>query len=106
MKMAKASQRDLDAAMDLHAFLLSMSEGRSPAIAVAEFDLHGYDDLVRRDAPAVDYLLRAEERGNLFRVVWGLREMEDEVQRLRAEVDQQRTRAEAAEAELRKEVGQ
>lgn len=133
MKMAKASQQDLDAAMDLRAFLLSMSEGRSPAIAVADCGRDGYDDLVRRDAPAVDYLLRAAERGNLLRVVWGLQTLldpanemvdpdlphlehhpkrlaaEEELQRLRAEVDQQRIRAEAAEAdlrELREERGQ
>lgn len=156
MKMAKASQQDLDAAMELYQFLHAMADGRRAAIVVADFCYDGYDDLVRNDAPDVDYLLRAEERGSLFRVAFGMkvlldpanemvdpvlehlehhprrlqeaeiaedaeeavreaerwrpmstdlhgtvRDMVNELHRLSAEVEQQRTRAEAAEAELR-----
>ena len=55
----------------------------------------------------MDIRERLESHADACRDALG--EMEDEVQRLRAEVDQQRTRAEAAEAELRelrKEGGQ
>lgn len=47
----------------------------------------------------MDIRERLESHADACRDALG--EMEDEVQRLRAEVDQQRTRAEAAEAELR-----
>lgn len=75
--MAKASQRDLDAALELYQFLEALRYGRSAADAVEEFGYAGYDDLVERQAPEVDYLLRAHERCSLMRVVFGMQVLLD-----------------------------
>jgi hypothetical protein len=77
MKMAKASQRDIDAAIELYQFLQAMADGRAAYEAVDEFGYEGYDDLVERQANDTEFLLRAHERGGLFRVVWGLQVLLD-----------------------------
>ena len=77
MKMAKASQRDLDAAMELYQFLQAAGDGRGPEDVVDEFGYKGYDDLLERQAPDVEFMVRAHERGGLFRVVWGMQVLLD-----------------------------
>lgn len=77
MKMAKASQADIDAAIQLHQFLRAMSQGRSAPEVVDEFGYTGYGDLLERQAPDVEFALRAYENGDLFRVVWGMQTLLD-----------------------------
>lgn len=77
MKMAKASQRDLDGAIELYQFLQAMADGRPASDAVDEFGYEGYGDLVDRQANDAEFLLRAHERGGLFRVVWGMQVLLD-----------------------------
>lgn len=77
MKMAKASQADIDAAIQLHQFLRAMSQGRSAPEVVDEFGYTGYDDLLERQAADVEFALRAYENGDLFRVVWGMQTLLD-----------------------------
>lgn len=77
VKMAKASQKDIDAAIELHQFLRAMSSGRSCPEVVDEFGYKGYEDLLEREASDVEFALRAHERGDLFRVVWGLQVLLD-----------------------------
>jgi hypothetical protein len=77
MKMAKASQADIDAAIELYQFLQAIGDGRPAADVVEEFDYKGYGDLLERQAPDVEFLVRAHERGGLFRVVWGLQVLLD-----------------------------
>lgn len=77
MKMAKASQADIDTAIQLHQFLRAMSQGRSAPEVVDEFGYKGYDDLLERQAADVEFALRAYENGDLFRVVWGMQTLLD-----------------------------
>jgi hypothetical protein len=77
MKMAKASQRDLDGAIELYQFLQAMADGRPASDAVDEFGYEGYGDLIDRQANDAEFLLRAYERGGLFRVVWGMQVLLD-----------------------------
>lgn len=77
MKMAKASQADIDAAIQLHQFLRAMSQGRSAPEVVDEFGYTGYGDLLDRQAADVEFALRAYENGDLFRVVWGMQTLLD-----------------------------
>jgi len=77
MKMAKASQRDLDGAIELYQFLQAMADGRPASDAVDEFGYEGYGDLIDRQANDAEFLLRAHERGGLFRVVWGMQVLLD-----------------------------
>lgn len=78
MKMAKASQADIDAAIELYQFLQCMQQGRPAADAVDEFGYKGYDDLIDRgDACDDEFVLRAHERGGLVRVVWGMQTLLD-----------------------------
>lgn len=77
VKMAKASQKDIDGAIELYQFLEAMRDGRPAADAVEEFDYEGYGDLVNRKADDAEFLLRAHERGGLFRVAWGLQTLLD-----------------------------
>lgn len=77
VKMAKASQSDIAAAIELYQFLEAMRDGRPAADAVEEFDYEGYGDLIERGADDAEYLLRAHERGGLFRVAWGLQVLLD-----------------------------
>ena len=77
VKMAKASQKDIDGAIELYQFLEAMRAGRPAADAVEEFDYEGYGDLIERRADDAEYLLRAHERGGLFRVAWGLQVLLD-----------------------------
>ncbi len=77
VKMAKASQKDIDGAIELYQFLRAMSSGRSCPEVVDEFGYKGYEDLLERDAVDVEFALRAHERGDLFRVVWGLQVLLD-----------------------------
>lgn len=75
--MAKASQADIDAAIELFQFLQAMSSGRSCPDVVDEFGYKGYGDLLEREATDVEFALRAHERGGLFRVVWGMQTLLD-----------------------------
>lgn len=78
LKMAKASQADIDRAIELCHFLEMIRDGIPAADAVEEFELKGYEDLVQRgDACDDDFVLRAHERGGLFRVVWGMQVLLD-----------------------------
>lgn len=77
MKMAKASQADIDAAIELYQFLQAIGDGRPAADAVDEFGYTGYGDLLERQAPDVEFLVRAHERGGLFRVIWGMHTLLD-----------------------------
>lgn len=77
VKMAKASQKDIDGAIELYQFLRAMSSGRSCPEVVDEFGYKGYEDLLEREASDVEFALRAHERGDLFRVVWGLQVLLD-----------------------------
>lgn len=77
VKMAKASQKDIDGAIELYQFLEAMRDGRPAADAVEEFDYEGYGDLIERGADDAEFLLRAHERGGLFRVAWGLQVLLD-----------------------------
>lgn len=77
MKMGKASQGDIDAAIELYQFLQAMSNGRSAEDVVDEFGYGGYQDLLERQASDIEFALRAHERGGLFRVVWGMQVLLD-----------------------------
>ena len=77
VKMAKASQKDIDGAIELYQFLEAMRDGRPAADAVEEFDYEGYGDLVERKADDAEFVLRAHERGGLFRVAWGMQVLLD-----------------------------
>ncbi len=77
MKMAKASQADLDGAIELYQFLQAASSGRCPSEVVDEFGYAGYSDLLERNATDIEFVLRAHERGGLFRVVWGMQVLLD-----------------------------
>jgi hypothetical protein len=78
MKMAKASKADIDAAIELCHFLDMIRGGCPAADAVEEFELKGYEDLVERgDACDDEFVLRAHERGGLFRIVWGMQVLLD-----------------------------
>jgi len=77
VKMAKASQKDIDGAIELYQFLQAMNSGRSCPEVVDEFGYNGYEDLLEREATDVEFALRAHERGGLFRVVWGMQVLLD-----------------------------
>jgi hypothetical protein len=77
LKMAKASQSDIDAAIELYQFLQATSNGRGADEVIDEFGYKGYDDLLEREATDVEFVLRAHERGGLFRVVWGMQVLLD-----------------------------
>lgn len=77
MKMAKASQADIDAAIELYQFLQAASNGRGADEVVDEFGYKGYDDLLESKSTDVEFVLRAHERGGLFRIVWGMQVLLD-----------------------------
>ncbi len=77
MKMAKASKADINAAIELYQFLQAIGRGGAPSEAIDEFGYTGYGDLLERQAPDVEFLVRAHERGGLFRVVWGMQVLLD-----------------------------
>jgi hypothetical protein len=75
MKMAKASQADLDMAMDLAAMLDTLGHRHCPAMPTViarndgdeQFDIDDAEQCGR----ALRALLETADRGSLFRVVWG-----------------------------------
>lgn len=75
MKMAKASQADLDMAMDLAAMLDTLGHRHCPAMPTViarndgdeQFDIDDAEQCSR----ALRALLETADRGSLFRVVWG-----------------------------------
>lgn len=77
VKMAKASHVDIDAAMELYQFLEATRDDRRAADVVDEFGYTGYGDLVESGADNFEFVLRAHERGSLFRVVWGMQVLLD-----------------------------
>lgn len=77
MKMAKASKEDIDYALHINHFLDLMNCGYPASDAVADYQLEGYDDLVAAGAEDKEFLLRAFERGSLFRVAFGLQVLLD-----------------------------
>lgn len=79
MKMAKASQADLDMAVDLVSALDALGQRWAPSMPPSierltggreheEFDRHSDEDCGR----ALRHLLEVAERGSLSRVVWGM----------------------------------
>lgn len=77
VKMAKASHVDIDAAMELHHFLEATRDDRRAEDVVDEFGYTGYGDLVESGADNFEFVLRAHERGSLFRVLWGMQVLLD-----------------------------
>ena len=77
VKMAKASQSDIDAAIELYQFLEATQDDRRAAEVVDEFGYTGYGDLLESSADNFQFVLRAHERGGLFRVVWGMQVLLD-----------------------------
>lgn len=77
MKMAKASDADMSALLDVVNVIEAIAKGWMPELK-AEEDIDGPDDdLFDIDDPehcryVVDMLLRADERGGLFRAAFGL----------------------------------
>lgn len=81
MKMAKASEADLQMAMDLASMLEALGHRHCPSMPAVisrndgeeDFDLDDADQCSR----ALRVLLETADRGSLFRVVWGAAVMLD-----------------------------
>ena len=74
MKMAKASQADLDMAMDVCSALDGISAhwpSMPEAISTGSDDERFYADSPEHCARVIDYLIKTMQRGSLSRVVWG-----------------------------------
>lgn len=77
MKMAKASHEDMSALLDVVSVIEAMAKGWMPELKAEEGIECPDDDLFDPDDPehcryVVDMLLRADERGGLFRAAFGL----------------------------------
>lgn len=73
LKMAKASQADIDAVLELCQMLNAIEDCRPASDAVDEFEYKGYEGC----ETDLDYLVRASRKGGLFRVAFGLQTLLD-----------------------------
>ena len=74
MKMAKASQADLDMAMDVCSALDGISAhwpSMPEPISTGSDDERFYADSPEHCTRVIDYLVKTMQRGSLSRVVWG-----------------------------------
>lgn len=81
MKMAKASEADLEMAMDLANMLEALGHRHCPSMPTVIARNDGEEDFDRDDddqcGRALRVLLETADRGSLFRVVWGAAVMLD-----------------------------
>jgi len=81
MKMAKASQADLEIAMELAGMLDTLGHRHCPSMPAVIARNDGDEDFDRDDddqcGRALRVLLETADRGSLFRVVWGAAVMLD-----------------------------
>lgn len=81
MKMAKASEADLEMAMELVGMLEALGHRHCPSMPAVIARNDGQEDFDRDDdeqcGRALRVLLETAQRGSLFRVVWGAAVMLD-----------------------------
>lgn len=73
VKMAKASQADIDSVIELYQMLNAIEDCRPASDAVDEFEYKGYEGC----ETDLDYLVRASRKGGLFRVAFGMQVLVD-----------------------------